>query len=107
MAAVVGIDSGHGLTIEVCYRNQPNKSKLALYIPLLHFNSHLKQLYISNKTEHFSCKGGCVVCVGVHVLRHFKEELAWATDKWLRIMSNVMLFKTVSYSTKKLKNKAF
>ena len=28
MAAIVSIASRHGLTIEVCYRNQPNKSKL-------------------------------------------------------------------------------
>ena len=59
MAAIVGIISRRGLTIEVCCRNQPNKSKLALYKPLLHFYSHLKQLYINNKTEHFSYKGGC------------------------------------------------
>ena len=34
----------------------------------LHFDSHLKQLYISNKMEHFSCKGRC----------------AWYTSKCLR-----------------------
>ena len=59
MEAVVGIDSRHGLRIEARYRNQPNKSKLAPYKLLLHFYSHLKQLYISNKIEHFSYKGGC------------------------------------------------
>ena len=31
-----------------------------------HFNSHLKRLYISNKTERFSYKGG-LVCVGIHI----------------------------------------
>ena len=41
---------------------QPNKSKLVLYKPLIHCNSHYKQLYLINKTEHFSYKGGC----GVH-----------------------------------------
>ena len=30
MAAVVGMVSRHGLTIEACHKNQPNKSKLAL-----------------------------------------------------------------------------
>ena len=59
MAAIVGIDSRRGLRIEAHCRNQSNKSKLALYKPLLHFYSHLKQLYISNKTECFSYKGGC------------------------------------------------
>ena len=32
--------------------------------------------------------------VGVHILRLLKEGLAWITDKWLRVISN-MLFKTV------------
>ena len=30
-----------------------------LYKPLYHCNSHLKQLYFSNKMEHFNYKGGC------------------------------------------------
>ena len=59
MAATVGIISRCGLRNEMCCRNQPNKSKLALYKSLVHFYS---QLYMSNKTEHFSYKGGC----GVH-----------------------------------------
>ena len=61
MAAIFGINSRCGLRIEACHRNQPNKSKVALYKSLLHFYSHLKQLYISNKTECFSYKGG-VAC---------------------------------------------
>ena len=62
MAAVVDIVSRHGLAIEACHRNQPNMSKLAMYKPSLHLHSHLKQLYISNKTERFSYKGGCGIC---------------------------------------------
>ena len=62
MAAIVGIVSRSGLRIEVRHRNQSNKSKLALYKPLLCLYSHLKQPPISNKTKHFSYKGGC----GVH-----------------------------------------
>ena len=58
MVAIVGIISRCNLRNEVRCRNQPNKSKLALYKPLLHFYSHLKQLYISNKMEQFSYKGG-------------------------------------------------
>ena len=30
----------------------------------------------------------------VHILRRLKEELAWVIDKWLRAISNKMLFKT-------------
>ena len=59
MAPIVGIISRSGLRNEAHHRNQPIKSKLALHKPLLHIYSHLKQLYMSNKTEHFSYKGGC------------------------------------------------
>ena len=62
MTAIVSIISRRGLKIEAQHRSQPNKSKLALCKPWIHFNSLLKQLYISNKTEHFSYKGG----FGVH-----------------------------------------
>ena len=33
--------------------------------------------------------------MNVHVLRCLKEELAWVIDKWLWVISNKMLFKTV------------
>ena len=59
MAAIVGIGGRRGLRIEVCGRNQINKSKLALYKPLLRLYSHLKQLPISNKTKCFNYKGRC------------------------------------------------
>ena len=62
MAALVDIVSRHGLRIGARRRNQPNKSKLALYKPLLCLYSHLKQPYISNNTKCFSYKGGRGVC---------------------------------------------
>ena len=37
--------------------------------------------------------------------KHLKEELAYAIDKWFHIISYVMLFKMVIYTTKKIKNK--
>ena len=51
--------------------------------------------------ERFSYKGGCGVR-DVDVSRHLKEELAWVINKQLRVISNKS-----SYTTKKLKNKAF
>ena len=37
-----------------------------------------------------------VVYVGVvRIWRHLKEELAWSTDKWFRVIRNIMSFKTV------------
>ena len=62
MVAIVGIVSRCGLRIEARRKNQPNKSKLALYKPLLRLCSHLKQPHISNKTKRFSYKGVCGVC---------------------------------------------
>ena len=47
-----------------------------------------------------------VVYVGIHILRCLKEELAWARDKQHQIISNIMLFKTDTYTTKTLMNKA-
>ena len=41
MAAVVGINSGHSVSFYTQCGNQPGKSKLALYKPLLHCNNHL------------------------------------------------------------------
>ena len=36
-----------------------------------------------------------VTYVNIHVSRHLKEKLAWVIDKWLWVISNKMLFKTV------------
>ena len=36
-----------------------------------------------------------VACMGVHVLRPLKEELAWVIDKRLQVISDIMLVKTV------------
>ena len=41
--------------------------------------------------------------MNVHVSRLLKEELAWAIDKQLQVISNHY---NVSYTTKKIKNKA-
>ena len=43
-----------------------------------------------------------MVDIDVHVSSHLKEELAWAVDKWLWVISTIMLFKN-SNSTKELK----
>ena len=36
-----------------------------------------------------------VVYVNVHISRGLKEELAWAIDKRLQLIINIMLIKTV------------
>ena len=44
--------------------------------------------------EHLIYKGGCGI-LNIHISRHFKEELASAIDKRLRLITNTMLLKTV------------
>ena len=70
MAAVVSIISKHDLTIEANHWNQPNKSKLVLCKPQIHFNSHLKQLYIITPVtrQSISVIKMSVVYVGEHIL---------------------------------------
>ena len=34
-----------------------------------------------------------MIDVDVHVLSHLREELAWAADKWLRVISTILIFK--------------
>ena len=73
------IDSRRGLSNVMCHRNQPNKTKIVLYKLLLSLSSHLKQFYISNKTESFSYKD--ILNVSIHVwhtcIETLKEEQAW------------------------------
>ena len=48
-----------------------------------------------------------VAYVNVCKLRHLKEELAWCIDKWLWVISDKTIFKTViPRKLKKLKNNA-
>ena len=42
----------------------------------------------------------------IRVSSHLKEELAWAVDKQLQVISSIMFFVKNSKSTKELKNKA-
>ena len=44
--------------------------------------------------ERFSYKGGCGVRERI-LSKRLNEELAWAIDKRLRVVSNKMFFKTV------------
>ena len=64
---------------------------MALCKALIHCNSHHKQLYLSNRMEHFSYKGGCGICECMHI-KAFKEELAWTIDQSI---SNIVLLQTV------------
>ena len=55
-----------------------------LYKVLIHCNSHYKQLYSSNKTEHLSCKCGCGVCECMHIETFF-AGLGYI-DEWLYLV---------------------
>ena len=36
-----------------------------------------------------------MVYVNICVSRRLKEELAWAIDKWVHVIGNIMLYETV------------
>ena len=59
-----------------------------LYKPVLQCNNHLSSCIYVKRWKASVIKVG-VVDVDVHVLSHLKEELAWAVDKWLRIISTI------------------
>ena len=97
MATIVGI-VGVALQFKFNIRsNQPNDTTLSLCKPWINFNSHLKQLYISNKTECFSYKGGYGIlertCIETFKTRAVLDYTY--TDKHLWVISNIMLLKTL------------
>ena len=52
------------------------------------FTSRYFHFSILNKVDRFSHRGCCGVVGVICVLKLFKEELAWATDKRLQITCN-------------------
>ena len=68
------------LCLKLCWHNRLKPKPWTLSY-CFHYKSHLKQLYICKKIEHFSYKGEC----GVRVSQHLKEGLAF------KLISNVML----------------
>ena len=65
MAAIFIVDSGCGPTIVAHHRNQPNAVQSITFTLTV---TYLKQLYIGNKMECFSCKGGCgMTCIKAFV----------------------------------------
>ena len=83
VVAVVGIISRRGLSIDEHHKNHLNKYTLALYKPSIHFNSSLKWLYISSKTEYFNYRGECSAIR----IEAFKKELVWLHISALRYIS--------------------
>ena len=84
---IIGIISRHGLRIEMCHRDKHNKASYHCITCYFHINNCLKHLYIRNKIEYFSYKGGYGVC-GCMRIKAFKEELAWGNlgyQKWLQV----------------------
>ena len=78
------------------HRNQSNKGKVALYKPIICFDSHLKQVIISNKRITSVLKVG-VAYVGELVCASMCLKESWFG---VQITSFGLL---VSYTTKELK----
>ena len=92
MAAVVVIGDGRGLTVEMCCRNQRNRSKLSLYTAVTFTLTILLNSCTQATRWNVSVIKVGVVCMGIRILRPLKEELAWAMDKCLQVVSNKMLY---------------
>ena len=60
-----------------------------LYKPLLHCNNSCTEITRQSASV---IKVG-VVDIDVCILSHLKEELTWAIDKRLQVISTIMLFK--------------
>ena len=67
MALAIDITDGCGLSNEACRWLPSKKSKVMLYFPQLKL---FNQLYITNKTEHFTFKSG----YAVRVTEFIKED---------------------------------
>ena len=86
MAPVAGIINSCGFRIEV-------RLRWCCRSCYFHFKSTLRQLYISNMIKHGALhlwRWVCHTCI-----KEFKEDLAWAIDKWFQLINIVLLFKTV------------
>ena len=89
MAALVGIISRYGLTIEACHRNQAGNI-IINYIFTSKLFKTVVNTYVSNKTEWFSYKSGC----GIHTCnKALEEELTWNIDSLLVILIQLRAIK--------------
>ena len=70
-----------GTTLELKHIVDTNIIRqLTLYKLVISCKTHLKQLYMSNKVEHFGNKGGCGI----------KRRVGLGYRKWYLFISNVM-----------------
>ena len=69
MALAVNITDGHGLSNEACCWLLPKKSKVMLYFPLIHSNSHLTSCTLltrqSASVKKWVCRAGCGAYKGI------------------------------------------
>ena len=60
MALAVDIINRRGLSNEMHCQLQPKKTKVRPYYPFIKLQKTFYLFFITNKTEHFSFKSGCV-----------------------------------------------
>ena len=105
IAGTIGIVSRCGLNIDTHGINNLMRVSQYCMSHYFHFNSCLKQLY--NVYTWVTSWSTSIIKVGVAYMsvlwisEYLKEELPWATDKWLWVI-NMMLFKTVVKWSRKL-----
>ena len=63
MALAVDVINRRGPSNEIHHKLQLKKNKVTLYDPFIPQQKAFYQPFMTNKTEHFSFKSGCVVLV--------------------------------------------
>ena len=80
--------------MEVVVTSTITPKLITLSCLLAYIEMHGNHRTINNTCKKYPTSCGCGIHE-IHILRHLKEELAWAIDEQLWVISNEKLFKTV------------
>ena len=107
MVTIVSIVWGVALELKLVVETNLIRVSYHCISHSFHFKSHLKQLYLSNKTEHLSYKIGCGV-YGCRSMKTLYKKSARDVDKQLQVAINIIYCYSIynSHTNKKLKSKA-
>ena len=67
MVLAVDVTDRHGSSDEMHRQLQPKKTKVGLLLPFIYLQKTFYPPFITNKTEHVSFKGECLVGVAKHL----------------------------------------
>ena len=78
--------------MEVVVTNTITPKSITLSCLLAYIETHENHCTMHSACKKCPTSSGCGIHE-IHILRHLKEELAWAIDEQLWVISNVKLFK--------------